>query len=296
MVKFDIVSGFLGAGKTTFIQKLLKSLDHEKIILIENEFGEVSVDREVLEIEGFDVYELSNGCVCCKLKGDFLLTLRQILNQGIDRIIFEPSGIFILTEIFEVFKDSQISANCYINSVTTVVDAQNFSNHIQSYSGFYKSQICSASSLVVSKTQHLLAEEISPIELELRMLNETATILTKDWSELSNDEIIGLVDKKPVLMVADIEHSLSHDFESMGLRTSRILGLEQLENILEKCNNGGYGNIVRGKGFIKSDNGFLEFQYVDGHYSISESTDISTGIISFIGRDLQKEPLIMAFQ
>lgn len=95
MVKFDIVSGFLGAGKTTFIKKILKALDHEKVVIIENEFGEVSVDREVLEIEGFEVYELSNGCVCCKLKGDFLLTLRQILSQDIDRIIFEPSGIFI---------------------------------------------------------------------------------------------------------------------------------------------------------------------------------------------------------
>ena len=141
-----------------------------------------------------------------------------------------------------------------------------------------------------------MAEEISQIELELRMLNETATILAKDWIELSNEELLGLVDKKTVLMVNDIAHSLSHDFESMGLRTSRILELEQLESILKKCKNGGYGNILRGKGFIKSDNGFLEFHYVDGHYSILESTDISTGIISFIGRDLQKELLTAAFQ
>ncbi len=296
MVKFDIVSGFLGAGKTTFIKKILKSIDNEKIVLIENEFGEVSVDREVLEVEGFDVYELSNGCVCCKLKGDFLLTLKQILSLGIDRIIFEPSGIFILNEIFEIFKDSQISANCYINSVTTVVDAQNFSHHIQSYSGFFKSQICSASSLGVSKTQLLLAEELSQIELELRMLNETATILAKNWNELSNAELLGLVDQNPVLMANDIEHSPSHDFESMGLRTSRILGLEQLESILKKCKSGGYGSIIRGKGFIKSDNGFLEFQYVDGYYSILEATGISTGIVSFIGRHLQKEPLTEAFQ
>jgi len=296
MVKFDIVSGFLGAGKTTFIKKLLNSLDNEKVILIENEFGEVSFDREVLEIEGFNVYELSNGCVCCTLKGDFLLTLRQILSQGIDRIIFEPSGIFILDEIFDIFKDSQISAKCYINSVTTVVDAQNFQNHIQSYSGFFKSQICSASSLVISKTQLLLAEEISQIELELRMLNQTATILAKDWIELSNEELLDLVDKKTIVKVNHIAHSLSHDFESIGLRTSRILELEQLESILEKCKNGGYGNILRGKGFIKSNNGFLEFHYVDGHYSILKFMGASTGIVSFIGRNLKKDPLTAAFQ
>lgn len=297
MVKFDIISGFLGSGKTTLIKKILNVLDcNEKVVLIENEFGDVSVDREVLEIEGFEIYEISNGCVCCKLKGDFIFTLKQILTQKIDRIIFEPSGIFIIGEIFDLFKDPQISSECFINSVTTVVDAQNFSNHIQSYSGFFKSQICSASSLVVSKTQLLLAEEISQIELELRMLNETATILAKDWIELSNEELLDLIDKKTVLMVNNIEHSLSHDFESMGLRTSRILKLEQLESILMKCKNGEYGNILRGKGFIKTDNGFLEFHYVDGHYSIIESTGVTTGIVSFIGSNLQKEPLTEAFQ
>lgn len=296
MVKFDIISGFLGSGKTTLIKKILNSLDSkEKVVLIENEFGDVSVDREVLEIEGFEIYEISNGCVCCKLKEDFIFTLKQILTQKIDRIIFEPSGIFIIGEIFDLFKDPQISAECFINSVTTVVDAQHFFNHIQSYSGFFKSQICSASSLVVSKTQLLLAEEISQIELELRMLNETATILAKDWIELSDEELQGLLDKKTVLMANNIEHSLSHDFESMGLRTSRVLKLDKLENILGKCKNGGYGDILRGKGFIKSDNGFLEFQYVDGHYSILESTGVSTGIISFIGRNLQKEQLTEAF-
>jgi len=277
MVKFDIISGFLGSGKTTLIRKILNSLDsNEKVVLIENEFGDVSVDSTVLEIEGFEIYEICNGCVCCKLKGDFIFTLKQILAQKFDRIIFEPSGIFIIGEIFNLLKDPQISSECFINSVTTVVDAQNFSNHIQSYSGFFRSQICSASSLVVSKTQLLMAEEISQIELELRMLNETATILGKDWSELSHEELLGLLDTKTVLMVNDIAHSLSHDFESMGLRTSRILELEQLESILKKCKNGGYGNILRGKGFIKSDNGFLEFHYVDGHYSILESTGVST--------------------
>jgi len=297
MVKFDIISGFLGAGKTTLIKRILNSLDfNEKVVLIENEFGDVSVDREVLEIEGFEIYDLSNGCVCCKLKGDFIFTLKQILTQKVDRIIFEPSGIFIIGEIFDLFKDPQISSACYINSVTTVVDAQNFSNHIQSYSGFFKSQICSASSLIISKTQLLLAEEISQIELELRLFNETAAILSKDWDELSNDDFLGLVDKKSVLMLSDIALSQSHDFESIGLRTSRILKLSQLESILKKCKDGEYGTIIRGKGFIKSENGFLEFQYIDGHYTITESLGVSTGIVSFIGSDLQKEPLSEAFQ
>ncbi|MDR3542102.1 MAG: GTP-binding protein [Desulfosporosinus sp.] len=296
MVKFDVISGFLGSGKTTLIRKILNSLDSsEKIVLIENEFGDVSVDREILAIEGFDIYEISNGCVCCKLKGEFIFTLKQILSQKIDRIIFEPSGIFILSEIFDLFKDPQISSECHLNSITTVVDAQNFSNYIQSYSGFFKSQICSASSLIISKTQLLLPEEISQIELQLRMLNETATILAKNWTELSNAELLDLVDKKAILMVNNMEHSLSHDFDSLGLRTSNILKLEQLENILNKCKNGDFGNILRGKGLIKSDNCFLEFHYVDGQYSIIASKNVATGVVSFIGTNLQKQPLTLTF-
>lgn len=303
MVKLDIISGFLGAGKTTLVKKILDSLDpSEKIVLIENDFGDVSVDREILEIEGFEIYELANGCVCCTLKGDFIDTLKQIIAQKIDRVIFEPSGIFIIGEIASLFTDPEIYSSCYINSVTTVVDAQNFATHIQSYAGFFKSQICNASTLVLSKTQFIAAEEVSQIELELSLLNETAKILSKDWEYLSDQEILSLVDKKPKFIVKDFEdsahssHSLDHDFETMGFRTSKIIEQKQLEDILDKCKNGEYGTVLRCKGFIQSNNGFLEFQYVDGNYSISESEGIFSGIVSFIGTDLQKETLTTIFQ
>jgi len=303
LVKLDIITGFLGSGKTTLIKKLLNSLDNdEKIVLIENEFGDVSVDREVLEIEGFEIYELSNGCVCCKLKGDFIATLKQIIAQKVDRIIFEPSGIFIINEISGLFNDWEISENCYINSVTTVVDAQNFTNHISGYAGFFKSQICNAATIVMSKTQFLPAEVVSQIEIELLLLNETAKIISKDWEELTDQEILSFVDKKPTFVAKDFEdsahstHSLGHEFESIGLRTSKVLESKQLENILLKCESGNYGNILRGKGFIQSDKGFLEFQYVSGHYTITASKGVSSGIVCFIGRNLQKEPLTAFFQ
>lgn len=298
MVKFDIVSGFLGAGKTTFIKKVLKSLNNEKLVLIENEFGEVSVDRSVLEIEGFDVYELSNGCVCCKLKGDFLLTLRQILSQDIDRIIFEPSGIFILDEILDVFKDSDISAKCYINTVTTVVDAGNFSKHVQSYSYFFKSQISNATSIVMSKSQFLKPSEVANIAQELRLINENAKIITKDWVDLTPSDILCLINENPKYIIPDVTvaHSKGHDFESLGFRPAGIFARRQLESILEKCKNGVYGNILRGKGIIRSLDSFLEFQYTDGAYTISTSKDVTMGVVSFIGSNLQKETLSTIFQ
>lgn len=298
MVKFDIVSGFLGAGKTTFIKKVLKSLNNEKVVLIENEFGEVSVDRKILEIEGFEVYELSNGCVCCKLKGDFLLTLRQILRQDIDRIIFEPSGIFILDEIFDIFKDSVISAKCYINSVTTVVDAGNFSKHVQSYSYFFKSQISNATSIVLSKSQFLKHNEVSKLEEELRLLNKDAKIITKDWVALSPSDIFCLLNENLEYLAHDVmvPHSVGHNFDTLGFRPSGIFARRHLESILEKCKDGVYGNILRGKGIIKSLDTFLEFQYTDGDYTISPSKDVPLGVVSFIGNNLEKEMLSTIFQ
>jgi len=298
MVKFDIISGFLGAGKTTLVKKILQALDNnEKVVLIENDFGEVNVDREVLEIEGFEVYELSNGCVCCKLKGDFLLTLKQILSQRIDRIIFEPSGIFILGEILDVFKDSEISSKCFINSVTTVVDARNFSKHLQGYSGFFENQISYASSLVISKSQFLNDVEIRLIEEELRTINPKAPIISKDWAKLSNPDIRKFINENPEeCIMHGSKLFLSHNFDSIGLKTSKILGIEKLENILETCKKGGFGNVIRGKGILNSGDRFFEFNYVDGQYSILESSSAASGIVSFIGKNLQKDKLTAAFQ
>lgn len=297
MVKFDIVSGFLGAGKTTLIRIILKSLNNnERIALIENDFGTVSVDREFLEVDGFEVYELSNGCVCCKLKEDFIITLKQILTQSVDRIIFEPSGIFILNEIADLFKDFDVSSKCYLNTVTTVVDAENFSKHIQSYSNFFKSQISNASTLVVSKTQFLKANEIAIIKEELHALNDKARILTKDWADLSTKEIRDLIDETPPKTLSGDTHSSGHSFETWGVKTSKILEYDQLKNILENCINNVYGHILRGKGIVNSNDKFLEFQYVDGDYSITESSDVVVGVVSFIGKGLDKQTLLEAFQ
>ncbi|MDA8226510.1 MAG: GTP-binding protein [Desulfitobacterium hafniense] len=296
MIKFDIVSGFLGAGKTTLIRQILKSLRDEKVVIIENEYGDTSIDSEVLSVAGFEVYELSNGCVCCTLKEDFRFTLREILKQKVDRIIFEPSGIFVLGEIFELFKDLQISSRCSINSVTTVVDALNFFKHVNSYSGLFKNQIEKATSLVVSKTQFIDDEEVSKINEDLRRINHSASIITKYWEGLTDQDVLTLLNKRPEPFFNSMPLPAGHDFESLGLRTTRIFELEQLKNILKICKNGDFGKILRGKGIVQAGNTTLEFNYVDGHYDITELTESSFGGVSFIGRNLKEKELMAIFQ
>lgn len=296
MVKFDIVSGFLGAGKTTLIRKLLNALRDEKVVIIENEYGETQIDKDVLSVAGFEIYELTNGCVCCTLKEDFRLTLKEILNEKVDRIIFEPSGIFILSEIFELFRDLQISSRCALNSVTTVVDALHFFKHITGFSRFFTNQIELASSLVISKSQFVDPEEIKNIEAELRNINDSAKILTVNWESLSDQELVNLLASKTERAsrkwpVPSLHDSLEHDFESFGTETMRVFEAEELEEILRMLSKGIYGDVLRGKGVVPSQGSFLEFNYVDGDYEIRELKEGARGAVSFIGTTLRNEKL-----
>lgn len=308
MVKLDIISGFLGAGKTTLIKQILQACiaGKERVVLVENEFGEVSIDSEILRIEGFDVYELSRGCVCCTLKEDFVFTLIQILDQNPDRIIFEPSGIFVLNEIFDLFKNPRISAKCRINSITTVVDGLNFYRQKNNFACFLENQIANASALIISKTQFLNVEEISTLRKDLHQMNAAAEIVSNCWDDLTLPEITLLLDGNTRYALNNSPYSFpagnhgqihhhSHGFESLGLRTSRNIEMAELENILKQFAHAEYGQILRGKGIVTSRNSCLEFNYVDGQYSITESKSVRPGIASFIGRGLQRDKLIAAF-
>jgi len=302
MVKFDIVSGFLGAGKTTYIKKILpvcKALN-EKLVLIENEFGKVSVDTEILRVEGFDVYELTKGCVCCTLKEDFAFTLQEILTQNPQRIIFEPSGIFIIEEIFNLFKRPEIASQCYINSITTIVDGLNYHRQRNYFSRFLEDQIDHASALVISKSQYLNSNELDAIVKDLKTINSSANIVLQNWDELSEAEILMLLECNNLTNVINHScpnpaHIQSHDrhaFETIGWPTSRIVKKTELEAILEEFVQGKYGRIVRGKGFLKGKQSTLEFDYVDGQYWVTKSKRVLPGLVSFIGFDLKKDKLM----
>lgn len=307
MVKLDIVSGFLGAGKTTFIKKILNTcaIAGEKVVLIENEFGDVGIDNEVLRVAGFDIYEISRGCVCCTLKEEFIFTLEQILSQKPDRIVFEPSGIFILSEIFDLFKSPEISETCCLNSVTTIVDGLNFIRHKDGFTFFFQNQIAKASSLVISKTQFLADKELDKIRNKLRKMNDSAEIISINWDDFSPEKIALLLDGNTKYAVNNLwgstegcthKHNLNHFFESLGLSSLKSMDIKELEGILRQLSNYEFGKILRGKGIIKSGNKCFEFSYVEGKYSISETNSCLSGIASFIGRSIQRDKLIAAFE
>lgn len=312
MIKIDIISGFLGAGKTTLIKKMLTSFlsKDEKLVIIENEFGKIGIDGELIRREGFEVYELTNGCICCTLKSDFQFTLNEIIDKvKPDRIIFEPSGIFILSDVLEILYLPEFSSKCVINSLVTVVDAVHFLKQNVKYGDFFNNQIKNASTLILSKTQLINENEIKLIVLKLRDISHTAEILTKNWDNLTASDIMDIPTQVLHSQINELNkcqchecksslrhnHKENHGFETFGAKVTASFKLEELEHILKVLSNPDFGIILRAKGFLYSEDEILEFSFVDGQYSIEKKNGVSSGMVSIIGINLNRVKLSELF-
>ncbi len=193
MTKVDIISGFLGAGKTTLIKKLLsESFQNEKIVLIENEFGEIGIDGGFLKDAGVEITEMNSGCICCSLVGDFGTALRQVLDTyAPDRIIIEPSGVGKLSDVVaavERVKDS--GAPLELNSFVTVVDAVKCRVYMKNFGEFFNNQVEHASAILLSRTQSVAESKLDAAVKLLREHNAKAAILTTPWDQLTGAQIV----------------------------------------------------------------------------------------------------------
>jgi G3E family GTPase len=302
MIKVDVVSGFLGSGKTTLIKSLLKAYENEKVVLIENEFGEIGIDGDIIEREGFQVFEISSGCICCIMKKDFLMVLSRIIEEfNPDRIIVEPTGISILSEIIGILSSTEISEKCSINSLITVIDSVNYLEQCDVFGEFFEDQIINAETLILSKSQFIKQEKIEEIREALRQFNSRAEIITSDWSNLSFNEVKGLLEQNITVDFKELFHTeykpcKENKFKAIGIETSKKFTKEELEEILKELKNPIYGEVLRGKGFLKGVNSFLEFSYTNGQYIIDENKQGCSGKLCLIGQDLNEEELNKLFK
>lgn len=263
MIKIEIISGFLGAGKTTFINKRLKELKEkfgeEKIVLIENEFGDISIDSEFI-VEGVEIEEISSGCICCVLKENFRESLEKIIENDIDRIIIEPTGLGLLGEILKILKSEKISKKCEVTSVTTVIDGKNYLEQVEIFGSFFTDQIENARTLYISKIDDIEVEVISEVEESLKEINSRA---------------------KTIFEIKDIKSMSITDFK---------IDIERLREILETLSSEQYGKILRGKGFFES----YSFNIVNGEYEIKEESIKRNNKLILIG-DLDRENIKQLF-
>ena len=198
MTKIDIVSGFLGAGKTTLIKKLLaEAFPGEKLVLIENEFGEISIDGGFLKDSGVQISEMSSGCICCSLVGDFNRALKDVHDQfHPDRILIEPSGVGKLSDVIVAVENTVKDVpDMKLNSFVTVADATKVKVYMKNFGEFYNNQIESAGTVILSRTQRLSQEKLEAAVALLREKNPTAAILTTPWDALDGATILSAIEK-----------------------------------------------------------------------------------------------------
>ena len=194
MTKIDIISGFLGAGKTTLIKKLLQeSFKGEKVVLIENEFGEIGIDGGFLKDAGVEITEMNSGCICCSLVGDFGAALRQVLAQYTpDRIIIEPSGVGKLSDVIAAVErvQNEVPDQMHLSSFVTVVDATKARIYMKNFGEFFNNQVEHASAILLSRTQGMDPAKLETAVKLLRQHNEKAAILTTPWDQLTGAQIV----------------------------------------------------------------------------------------------------------
>jgi G3E family GTPase len=330
MTKIDIFSGFLGAGKTTLIKKLIaEAYTGEKIVLIENEFGEIAIDGGFLKDSGVQINEMNSGCICCSLVGDFADALQKVLTQfHPDRILIEPSGVGKLSDVIRAVQGVQ-SDELVLNGFTTVVDANKCKMYMKNFGEFFNNQVENASAIILSRTEGIRPEKLDAAVALLREKNPTATIVTTPWTELDGKQILETMERRDTLS-AELEHLKAeaaedddedehehhhhhHDddehecccghhhhhhhadevFTSWGTETPRKYTDDEIRTALDALiNEHRYGVVLRAKGIVPAtDGGWIHFDYVPGESDVRRGSAQVTGRVCVIGSHLAEDAL-----
>ena len=321
MTKIDIFSGFLGAGKTTLIKKLIKeAFQGEKLVLIENEFGEIGIDGGFMKDAGINVTEMNSGCICCSLVGDFGAALEEVLEKyHPDRIIIEPSGVGKLSDVIKAVSGVMEShADVQMNGYVTVADATKCKMYMKNFGEFYNNQVESAKTIVLSRTGKITDEKLDAALALIREKNDKATIITTPWDEIGGKQILGAIEESNALELElmeeedvcpecghhhDHEHGHHHHhaddvFTSMGIESAHKYSEEELTGILKKLSaeDNGYGNILRAKGIVPATEGeWFHFDLVPGEYEVRRGSADYTGRICVIGAELKESEIKQLF-
>lgn len=212
MTKIDIISGFLGAGKTTLIKKLLsEALKGEQVVLIENEFGEIGIDGGFLKEAGIEIREMNSGCICCSLVGDFGTALNEVIEKyHPDRIIIEPSGVGKLSDIIKAVEDIKVKTNVELNSYTTVVDVSKCKMYLRNFGEFFENQVEYAKTIVLSRTDKASQDKIEKAVELLRGINKDAAIITTPVEELGGKKVLETMEGVKIDLMFDEEERHGH--------------------------------------------------------------------------------------
>ena len=312
-VKVDIFSGFLGAGKTRLIKKLIEDKYYkEKIAIVENEFGEVSIDGAILRETNTVIKEINSGCICCQVSGNFKKSIGNIIrNYEVDRLLIEPTGVAKLSELKRAFEDKELKDEVEIDRLITVVDSERFYIYLNNFRKFFVDQIKAADVIILSRTQNLDSNAVHKLKEDIQQLNKKSSIITKDWNRVraqeliptfKNNKVINKEVKKAIIKnnnsVRSHKDSADDTFQTFAMSLNRKLSEKELISKFKFISNtDSFGEIIRAKGIVKlNDETMKQFDFSLDEFSIETVSYEGDGIISFIGIDLNKDEIKKFFQ
>ena len=330
MTKVDIFSGFLGAGKTTLIKKLIEEgYDEKNIVIIENEFGEIGIDSGFLKDTGIQINEMNSGCICCTLVGDFSKALNQVVEEyKPGRILIEPSGVGKLSDVIlavENLNNPEIELDRFI----TVADAGKYNVYMKNFGEFYENQIQFAATIILSHTDNVPEKNINEVISAIRAKNKDANLVTSSWESISGRQILEASDKKDGMKEdleqlkeevhcchhhrehehnhAEEEHCCHHHgehehhhadevFDEIGVETANRYSQEEIGKILEKFDTEEYGYVLRAKGIVRGESEFIHFDYIPHEADVRKGTPEVIGKICVIGVNLDVDKIKELFR
>ncbi|OOM78470.1 GTP-binding protein [Clostridium sp. BL-8] len=310
-VQVDIFSGFLGAGKTMLIKKLLSEKAYGKnTIIIENEFGEVGIDGDVLRESNIQVKEINSGCICCQVSGNFGEAVLEVIDKySPNNIIIEPSGVAKLSEILKILSEARFESKIGIRNIFTLIDIRNYDMYLKNFKEFYENQIKKANKIVLSRSQLIDDKKIRETIESLKKYNSKAEIIYKPWEKVNAEEFLKINDVRKESELGFIKseskkilrresgHKAKEVFESYPINIIERISVKEIEKKFEFiARNEKFGNVIRAKGFIKGEDGvYYQFDYVPNEFKSREVRWADKNIISIIGSKLDRKRLFELF-
>ncbi|WP_346877044.1 MULTISPECIES: GTP-binding protein [unclassified Clostridium] len=297
----NIVSGFLGCGKTTFLNKVIPNMQGSNA-LIENEFGNIGIDGDLIQ-HSLPIKEIYSGCICCTVKENFNKALEElVLEYKPDNIFIEPSGVGSLSDILKVCNrvSSNSTLNIKIKDVITIVDVDSFNDYSENFGSFYLDQIENAQMIFLSHFENLVDSEVEEIIEKISLINPKATIFKEPWISLSGEEIVETINSmesykielkdRPAFLAAN------KMFETFSIDKLRAFSDKEIDKILLSLNKKEYGFIVRAKGIVQlSTKKLVYFDYTPHHYHWEYLESVKTTKVTIIGSNLDKKKIVGIF-
>ena len=293
MVKIDIISGFLGAGKTTFSNMLLRHYMNAGLrpVYIVNEFGETGLDAEIIQGEGFQAIEVDGGCICCTLQYDIAISIKEVIAAfSPTNIVFEPCGIFIFDNFFDMLKQPGLYETCEVQNVITIVDSVNFTLARAAYGSFIYNQIKNAEIILLSKLERT-TQDVEELLCDVKNINLGACIISKIFSHWDAADFEFLLNQAKSLRKEHRAHQ-HNNFKTLTVKLEQPFTQEKLDQFVSSCTSGAFGDLVRVKGVVQTDAHRILVNIAMQDAVLAEFKRMAESSMTFVGKKLKKREIL----